>query len=222
MKSKKLLVLLVLALLLCVMLVACDEAKTDDPQDTTAATDAPTDAPTEAPTEETTESATNADRAEEAAIIDMFMKYGTYYDDGWYRFHKSTTQGDVAFGYTFAFDPINRTFVCSTMVSTFVPSAGTCLEDYGVVVFRWGDLANGYYSGDHRLTDLSGSTVYATIAFEYSVANSTTHKVTTNTYSQLSQTDINEYATTCLQCLEQGLSYAQTIVSAYTNNITIK
>ena len=88
--------------------------------------------------------------------------------------------------------------------------------------FSLGDLANGYYSGDHRLTDLSGSTVYATIAFEYSVANSTTYKVTTNTYSQLSQTDINEYATTCLQCLEQGLSYAQTIVSAYTNNITIK
>lgn len=203
---KKAVILLLSCLLICFN--GCDIVRADAANTKERSTSA------------TTEATSNTDHSEEDAIIDMFIQYGTYYNDGWYRFNKNSVQGDVVFGYTFSYNPSNGLFVCSTMVTTNVPSLSYVMSDYGAVVFQWGDLENGYFTGNHSLEDIAGTNVFAEIGFEYSSA--TTYKITTNTYSQLSQADIQEYAGTCYQCMEQGLIYANTIISAYTDNITLE
>lgn len=166
--------------------------------------------------------ATDVNR-EKQKIVEMFMKYGTYYSDGVYRFNNQTVKDDVVFGYTFSYSPESDSFVCSCMVTTFARSLSSVLSDYGSVVFYWGNLENGYFSGDHRLEDESSKKVLATIEFEYSATNlnANVYKIKNNTYSQLSQSEIKEYANTSFECMKQGLQYANSIISAYTDNITL-
>ena len=165
--------------------------------------------------------------SQKVVVANMFIQYAQYYDDGYYRFFKNTTQGDVYFGYVFAYNPTSDTFICSCMTNTYVSSYE--LSDYGSVVFQWGDFKNGYFSGDHRLSYSSTQNVINSIGFEYSVqkfnSNITlgnyAYNVVSNSYPQLTVTEKTEYASTIFACMEQGVSYAQSILYAYNNNITL-
>lgn len=165
--------------------------------------------------------------AQKAKIVDMFMRYATRYDDGYYRFHKEDVLDGVYFGYTFSYNPKKDTFICSTIVDSYVSSYK--LSDYGSVVFQWGNFKKGYFSGDHVFSYSSSQSVISSIEFEYSISKFNSnislgnykYNVISNSFPNLTSSEKAEYADTSFGCVEQGVLYAQSIIYKYYNDITL-
>ena len=154
-------------------------------------------------------------------VIDMFITKGEYID-GAYYIRKYTETGDCSFVYSFAYDPKIDLFYCATLVTTY--SQNYTLYDNGAISFAWGDFKNALTTGYHQLKNV------AMIEFDYVVSNPKSnmsfgnykYSVYSNSFKNLtSTTDINAYAETCFKCVNQGLAYAQSILSGYLPGVTL-
>ena len=165
--------------------------------------------------------------AEKAAMVEMFAKHGTYYDDGHFRISNSNSQYDSFTIFTFSYDPTTGMFNCSH--ATYAYTSTSTLVDGGSVSFLWGNMENAYYHGYHALYNAEGDQLIDIIEFQYSVnefkqniqIGDYRYEVINNTFSGLSTAEINLYAVTCFDCILQGANYSQGIISAYTDGISL-
>ena len=165
---------------------------------------------------------------EAKTITDMFAKHGTYDgDDDCFRFTSSDSQYDIFTIYTFAYQPSTKLFYCS--YAAFEYGTSSTVSDAGSVYFSWGDMKNAYFEGRHILYDVGVKNVLDSMEFKYAVSNFSadmklgdyTYEITKNTFSGLSNNQLDIYAVTGMDCLIKGVNYAQGIISTYESDISI-
>ena len=216
---KKVLIIFLLVLLVCISGCDADSANAE----TTAAESVTTTVEIDT-TEETTSDIVNQEKAK---MVEMFAKYGTYYDDGVFRFSSSNNQYGTFTIYTFAYSPSTDIFSCSyavyTYQSTSTPASG------GSVNFRWGDMDNAYFSGYYAIYDAEVNNLLDNLEFIYTVNDfkqnmqlgDYRYEIIDNTFSGLSTSEINIHAVTCFDYILQGANYAQSVISIYNSGISI-
>lgn len=151
----------------------------------------------------------------ESLVIDMFTQNGSY-EDGNYYFRKRNTVGGVNFSYSFSYSPSYKMYNCNLLVTTY---ANVVLYDYASATFSWHGFKKGLFSAYHELDGI------AEISFEYDnikfidyhgLGEDYNFSVISNTYKNLNNNDdIEKYASDCYDCLQQAVSYAQSILSEY-------
>lgn len=217
MKRVWILVLSALLITLCSCDINSVEAETN-----TTNTEAPTVAVSTA--EETTNDSISQEKAK---MAEMFAKYGTYYDDGYFRFSNSNSQYDSFTIFTFSYNPSTGMFTCSHSVYTY--TATNTLVDGGSVSFMWGDMTNAYYYGYHALYNAECTQIIDIIEFQYSAdefkqnmqVGDYRYEIINNTFSNLSTAEKNLYAVTCFDYILLGANYSQGIISAYNNGLSL-
>ena len=165
--------------------------------------------------------------AEKTAIVDMFAQYGEY-DNGYFTFSNTKTEQSNIITCSFSYSTADDMLVCGYAITA--DETTYSLYDSGTIVFSWGNLANGAFYGQHILyEDFLGDEI-SSLEFQYQVsnfsanssANEYTTNILTNTFPQLSSNEIAIYAKTCFDYIEESLNYAQSIISSYTDGITLK
>lgn len=163
----------------------------------------------------------NSHTTDKKKVINMFMTYGEY-SDGTYYIRKYSTANPCSFLYSFSYKPEIDMFNCSVLVTTYTSIATT--YDYGSVTFSWNNFSNALFYGYHELENI------AMVEFDFSALNpqsNMTYKnynysVRSNSFKNLTNTsDINGYAQTCFECINQSLSYAQSLLYGYTSTVML-
>ena len=159
--------------------------------------------------------------SDKTQVINMFLSKGEYLDGSYYiRKHSETEH--CLFSYWFTYNPEIDMFNCAVVVTTY--ALGVQLLDYGSVTFGWGDFENARFYGYHELKDT------ASIDFDFSASNPRSnmsfgqyeYSVRSNSFKNLTnKNDIDEYAQTCFDWVNQSLNYAQSVLYAYTSSITL-
>lgn len=154
-------------------------------------------------------------------VVNMFITHGEY-SDGTYYIRKHSTVTPCNFLYTFCYKPDIDMFNCSVLVTTYTSVATT--YDYGSVTFSWNNFENALFYGFHELENsaiiefdfcaLSPQTNMTYGNYSYSVSNNSFNNLT-------NASDINGYAQTCFDCINQSLSYAQSLLYGYTQSVTL-
>ena len=154
-------------------------------------------------------------------VINLFLTYGEY-SDGVYRFRQYSTTGNCDFFYSFSYNPQIDMFNCGVLVATYVQNF--TMYDSGSVTFSWDDFEHAYVTGYHELGNI------ASIEFDFYASNPTSnitfgtyqYSVRSNSFTNLTnQNDINEYAGTCFNCVNQSLTYAQSVLFRYNTQLTL-
>lgn len=154
-------------------------------------------------------------------IVDMFLKNGEY-SNGTYTFRKYTEIDNCNFVYSFSYKPEIDMFNCAVLVTTYAQIA--VLYDYGSVTFAWANFENALFSGYHELENT------ASIHFDFFASNPKNnmtfanyqYSVKNNSFSNLTnKNDIDSYAQTCFECINQSLSYAQSVIYGFTKDVTL-
>ena len=156
------------------------------------------------------------------AVINMFLEHGEY-DQGAYHFRKyNSVDQTTSVSYFFQYYPDTDSFSCSALTVSYVGAYK--LTDYGTVIFSWGNVKSGNFAGIHELSDV------AEIEMNFSVQEfkqdmsigACTHTVTKNSFVNLTQeSEINDYAVTMVEHINRGLGYAQSILYAKCDNVTL-
>ena len=158
---------------------------------------------------------------EKQKVVNVFITNGEY-SDGTYTFRKYSQTGNCSFVYSFSYKPEIDMFNCAVLVTTYTQISN--MYDYGSVTFAWNDFKNALFYGYHELENT------AIIEFDFnalSPQSNMTYKnydytIKKNSFKNLTNTgDINEYAQTCFECVNQSLSYAQSILYGYISPVTL-
>ena len=165
---------------------------------------------------------------EKETVVNIFIQYGKY-KDGRYIFEKTNSQPDSITSYAFIYNPADDLFTCVYSVSSYDTSTSSIYES-GTFVFSWGNLESGAFYGQHTLFTNFLEDEVANLQFQYTVnnfsgnmdSNDYTSTILKNTFPQLSNNEIAIYSKSCFDCIKEGLNYAKTIISSYTDNIILK
>ena len=173
------------------------------------------------------ETATTEINREKKKIVEMFMEYGTYQEDGSYQFKRSYNNGDEIHLYLFTYYPQKDMFNVYRSVSTYVSALYTV--DTGEVYFTWENKETPIFWAQHYIYHEQTLDTLSAIKFEFSVdrINSDmsfgnyTYKITENSFSNMSESKIANYAKQCAGYTKDAMVFAQSIVSAHTDDITL-
>ncbi len=157
----------------------------------------------------------------ENIVLGMFLKYAQYDNDGNYRFRKYENLSNVSFSYCFTYSPSYKLYNASVLVTT---NTNLKLYDYAAITFSWGNFKNGLFYGYHELDSI------AKIEFEYkdllfnsnnTLGETYSYKVTSNSFVNLNnKADIDEYAAMTYSCVQQAISYLNSVF--FNHNLLIK
>ena len=164
---------------------------------------------------------------EKQKVVEMFMEYGTYQEKGSYQFKKSYNKGDECHLYLFTYYPDGDMFSVYRSVSTYASALYTV--DTGEVYFTWETKGTPVFWAQHYIYHEQSSDILSAIKFEFSVDrinsdmtfDNYTYKVTENSYAHVNESQMAKYAEKCADYTMEAMVYAQSIVSAYTEGITL-
>ena len=196
---------LIIVLIICVLFASCDNI--DNPPDDSSNVDSAI-------------TLQKKDNTKEK-VINMFITYGEY-SNGCYRIREYSTVNSCDFLYTFSYNPEVDLFNSSVLTTTH--TGIVTMYDYGSVTFSWNGFENALFYGYHELKNtaiiefhfdaLSPQTNMTYGNYNYSVKN--------NTFRNLTNTsEINRYAQTCFDSINQSLLYAQSVLCKYTQFVTL-
>lgn len=191
----------ILSFVMCLwLLVGC--AGTKNPNDNTNGNDNFTNA-----NENENDNFTN-----ENVVIGAFLDYAKFDSDGIYRFREYNDLYNVSFSYCFAYDPSLKLYNGNILVTSYTYPK---MYDYAAVTFSWGNFTNGLFYAYHELDSI------AKIEFEYKNLSFNNHKTLGSTYSYKvksnsfnnlnNKADIDEYAATSYDALQQAISYMNSV-----------
>lgn len=164
---------------------------------------------------------------EKNQIIDMFIKYGTYKENGSYQFYHSEMTLEGHHQYSFTYIPQQNAFYTSRSYSVYNSPLFTV--DDGMMIFMWEQKESAYFWGQHYIRHADTGDMLSTIGFDFSIdkinPNMTfgnyTYRIRENSFASVSESQMDKYAAQCAKYLEDGMAYAQSIISAYTDGITL-
>ena len=214
---------LIITLIFCILLASCSDTGSIENGSSKNASNSTSVNAVDSTSSANSTNSTNskANSSDKQKVIDMFMAHGEYDNESYY-INKFTSANSCNVAYFFAYQPKHDNFYCSVLVTTYAQNY--TLIDYGIVVFSWGNFASATFYGRHDLKDI------AKIEFDFSAKNPQSdmtyrdfdYTVKNNSYGNLTDSsDIDEYASTCFKCINQSLSYAQSVLYGYTSTITL-
>ncbi len=168
----------------------------------------------------------NINSKDKEKVMSMFVTNGVY-SNGTYYFRKYSETGNCSFLYSFSYKPEIDMFHCSLLVTTNIQ--GSTLYDYGSVTFTWNNFETALYYGYHEF-DYRESETSPSIHFDFSVSNpqpnisfaNYKYSVRSNSFKNLTnKKDIDSYAQTCFDCINQSLLYSQSVLYSYTSTVTL-
>ena len=151
-------------------------------------------------------------------VIEMFIRYGSY-DAKYNLYYFSKVDnytGNVMINYQFIYHPSDSLFTASSSAHTYTSYE---MIDYGSATFSWQDVKNAYCSGYHQFDtianiDFSFSNIQ--LGTDLRLTDNFNYQVQENTFVNLkNHNEIKEYASTCFECVQFGLGYAQTVLFQY-------
>lgn len=150
----------------------------------------------------------------ESRVVEMFENNAVKNDDGCFSFRKYNNLNNANFTYEFIYDPNTKQFCCNVLVVQ-----STNLYEYASAIFVWGKFKEASFYGYHKLGNV------AKIEFKFSnlefkkqsiLGDCFTYDVISNTFLNLkNKNDIDEYATTNFNTLQQAVSYAKSVLVDY-------
>ena len=163
-------------------------------------------------------------------VVDMFMNYGTYDEDGYYKIANNVYKDSEreSHTYIFTYHPIEDIFRVHRGVGFFDDSA-LFTSDGVVVTFRWENKATPNMTAYHSLVHRSSGDRISEISFYFSIEkiNSDmslggyTYEVVENSFASVSQSQKDQYVKIFANYAKEAMMFAQSTVSAYTDDITL-
>ena len=151
----------------------------------------------------------------ELKVKNAFAQNSKFEDDAFrFRKYNFSEANNISTLFGFMYTPTRNSFTCSFSSTDYNYSEKP--GNYGSVTFTWGKFKLGSFYGVHYFNDND------IIEFEYSgfqfandnIDSRYKYTIIGNTYTKsLSQKDIDKYAYLCYKCIQNSITYDQSIIS---------